>query len=227
MRPRFRLPGILPAVVAACCVLAPPAHSAKTVEPGTKVPSPLKNFEVSAPEFCLGTHLEKESRKDRGSIVFLSDVGQLNRIDFIRLDQAEAGIAAGQDSASKADLNAKVLEALLAGAGSALLAQEPVRLDGTDALFAVATFPRDSAVEYVEWKDGKAVRTRKDSTRGLLIFAKAGFLYRLQCEVGVDFEEMWPGCRYPHKSGPDLTPEERDQAAKTGVQAIYSAMTFQ
>lgn len=73
--------------------------------------------------------------------------------------------------------------------------------------------------------DGRPSRSKEDSIRGLLLFARGGFMYVLQHEVGVSFDRVWP-CGLKSKSGPHLTPEQRSQAAKEGLETFYRTIAF-
>lgn len=187
--------------------------------------SPLKNFEVTPRQYCLGTHMRHENDHDGGSVSFTSDLGELNRIDYFRVRSDLAATLEGPDSASTNGLFRQAIDNLVAENGASVLSESPTDVEGMDAQFAVVRFPKGAVLEASVWKDGKEVREPADSIRGLLVFFRSGYLYILHCEVGIDFASMWPLCEFP-PSGPDLGPVQRDQAARNGVQQLYASIKF-
>ena len=57
--------------------------------------SPLKNFTVAAPNMCLGIKIQTANDKNQGMVSFFSDIGQLNRIDYVRLRRSTRRVGLG------------------------------------------------------------------------------------------------------------------------------------
>ena len=202
------------------------AQETKGIKPGKTYTSPLKNFEVTAPQLCLGTKLQEQQSKAGGMVAFVSDVGQLDRIDYERLNADLVSTIAQADSAVKLALYVEQLNSTVLQPNEAsLLVKEPFKFEQTDALFAVAAFPGGSTLAEASWAEGKMTLERKDSIRGLMVFIRGEFVYVLHHEVGIDFDAIW-SCGLSGQGGPQLTPEERDQVAKEGLQRFYTMIAF-
>jgi len=201
------------------------AQKVKGIKPGKTYTSPLKNFAVVAPEFCLGTKIQQQNDKTGGMVAFLSDAGQLDRIDYQRLNPDLATAIDQADSAERLALYAEVLNSVtLQPSGATLLVKEPITFQQSEALFAVAEFPGGSVLAELTFADGKATPVRKDSVRGLMVFVKGEFVYVLHHEVGIDFDTWF--CDLRGQGGPQLTPEERDHVAREGLQRLYATIAF-
>jgi len=200
------------------------AQEVRGIKPGKTYTSPLKNFTVVAPELCKGTKIQQQHDKTGGMVAFLSDAGQLDRIDYQRMNADLATAIAQADSAVRLALYAEVLNSrLLQPSKANLLAQEALPFEQTEVLFAVAGFPSGSALAELTFADGRATPVRKDSVRGLMVFVKGEFVYVLHHEVGIDLD-TWRGLR--GQGGPQLTPEERDRVAREGLQRLYAKIAF-
>lgn len=117
------------------------ARGADHIKPGKKYTPPLANFTVPAPTFCLGTGIQKDHARDRGMVAFVSDVGQLSRIDYVRLESGQLEAWPGWEASGKRGPYQERLEAFLEQNEARLVEHEPLQLDGAEALFAVAEFP--------------------------------------------------------------------------------------
>jgi len=202
------------------------AQEAKGIKPGKTYTSPLKDFEVTAPKLCLGTKIQQEHDKTGGTVAFVSDVGQIDRIDYERLNADAATTIAQADSAVKLALYVEHLNSTVLQPNKAtLLVKEPFTFEQTETLFAVAEFPGGSALAEATWSEGEMTLERKDSVRGLMVFTRGEFIYVLHHEVGIDFDAIW-SCGLSGQGGPQLTPEERDQVAKDGLQKFYAMIAF-
>lgn len=217
--------GVVGAATAVAMLLSLSVAAAHAKDKVKSFKSPLKNFEVAPPQYCLGTHTQLERDDEAGSVSFTSDLGELNRIDYFRVQGELAATLAGPDSVARNGFFQQAIDNMLAENGAAVLSESPMEVGGVDAHFTVARFPRAAAVESMVWKDGKQVQERADSIRGLLVFFRGGYLYILHCEVGIDFAAMWPLCDFP-PSGPSLEPEQRDLAARNGVEQLYASIKF-
>lgn len=202
------------------------SQDVKSIKPGKTYTSPLKDFEVTAPELCLGTKIQQQSDKNGGMVAFLSDVGQLDRIDFARLDPDVSTSLSESTSEVKQAVYAEHLRStVLEPNEGTIITAEPLVLDETEVLFAVAELPGGSVLESVSFREGEMVSERMDSVRGLVVFAREDVIYVLHHEVGVDFDAIWD-CGLSGMGGPQLTADERDRAAREGLQRLYEAMRF-
>jgi hypothetical protein len=218
---------LLPAVLASSSPLGILyAQEVKDIKPGKTYNSPLKDFEITAPELCLGTKIQQQHDKTGGMVAFVSDVGQLDRIDFERLDANVATTIAQADSSVKLAMYAEHLNStVLQPNNASLLVKELFKMGQTETLFAVAEFPGGGVLEVVTFQEGGMVRERMDSVRGLMVFVRGDVVYVLHHEVGVDFEAIW-NCGLSGQGGPQLTPEERDRVAREGLQKFYATILF-
>jgi hypothetical protein len=206
------------------CTLS--AQDVSSIRPGKNYKSPLGDFEIKAPELCLGTKIQQQHDDTGGMVAFFSDVGQLERIDFARLDPSAVTTLAEADSAVVHTVYAEHLNSTIIQPNDAvLLVTEPMKAGQTESLFAVAQIPGGGVLESVQFRDGKMVSERVDSVRGLLVFARAGVIYVLHHEVGIDFDAIWD-CGLSGQGGPQLTAEERDREARKGVQQLYASIRF-
>lgn len=202
------------------------AQDTKDTKAGKVYESPLNDFEIAAPEFCLGTKVQRQHDENGGMIAFLSDVGQLDRVDFERLDPGVTTSLADADAAMKQTVYAEHLRStLLQPNDASLLATEPLTIGQTEGMFAIAEFPGGGVLEAVTFREGKMVSERMDSVRGLWVFARGDIIYVLHHEVGVDFDAIWD-CGLSGQGGPQLTPEERDLAAREGIERLYGMIRF-
>ena len=202
------------------------AQDAKDTKAGKIYESPLNDFEIAAPKFCLGTKIQQRHDETGGMIAFLSDVGQLDRIDFERLDPSVATSLGVADPVMKQTVYAEHLRSTLLQSNEAsLLATEPLTIGEMQGMFAVAEFPAGGVLEAVTFREGKMVSERMDSVRGLMVFARGDIIYVLHHEVGVDFDSIWD-CGLIGQGGPQLTDEERDLAAKEGIEQLYGMIRF-
>ncbi|TFG66421.1 MAG: hypothetical protein E4H28_01970 [Gemmatimonadales bacterium] len=218
---------LLPAVLAGS-FLPGTLHTqeVKNIKPGKTYTSPLKDFEVTAPDLCFGTKIQQQHDKNGGMVAFVSDVGQLDRIDFERVDANIATTIAQADSAVKLAMYAEHLNSTVVQPNNAsLLVKEPFKMAQTEALFAVAEFPGGGVLEVVKFGEEGMVRERMDSVRGLMVFLRGEILYVLHHEVGVNFDAIGP-CGLSGQGGPELTPEERDRVAREGLQKLYATIIF-
>ncbi len=90
---------------------------------------------------------------------------------------------------------------------SKILSEETVSVDGQDMLFAVVNIPEGSNLFDVK------VRKHLDSTRGLLIFVKNGFVYMLGKQLGI-----------PLSDSKDL--DEIGEPLLEGLKAFYQDIEF-
>lgn len=219
--------GVLVGLLAITCatVHGQRAGRARSFAAGKIYSSPLKNFTVPAPRLCLGTKIQEQHNANRGSVSFFSDVGQLERIDYIRLEPDSARGIIAADSSARYHLYEGRLQGLVQPNSGTVTVEKPLRFADTDMLFALAEFPQGSVIESVTWKDGVMTRKREDSIRGLLVFVHGDFIYVLHHEVGVDFERIWP-CGLDGQGGPALTLEEHEKWAKEGLEKLYQTMVF-
>jgi hypothetical protein len=199
------------------------ADESQKKKAGKTFRSPLKNFSVPVPDLCLGTKTKKDNDKHGGTVAFYSEVGQLLRIDYIRLDSPSMTILREADSASRCDFYKNQLsERLLKPSAATVQAEEVITADSSIMLLTLAFFPKGAVIERAVFSNGHMTREPDDSVRGLLVFVHGEFLYILHNEVGTDFESLWPGCAKSLNSM-----EERLQAAKVTLQEFYRTITFE
>src|SRR5438876_6024177 len=57
-------------------------------KPGQPYVSPLKNFSITVPNYAFGTKVQKSNKGDGGFVVFIGGFGDLERIEYVRVDSA-------------------------------------------------------------------------------------------------------------------------------------------
>lgn len=218
---------LLPAVLILGLPERSPSQEVRNIKPGKTYSSPLKDFKVPAPELCLGTKIQQEHDRNGGMVAFLSDVGQLERIDFERLDPSAVSALARADAAEKLAMYTEHLNSSVIRPNEAtLLVEGPFELEEMEALFAVAEFPGGGVLEKAEFRDGKMVLERVDSVRGLMVFSRGDIIYVLHHEVGTDFEQIW-SCGLEGQGGSGLTEEERNRVAREGLANLHASLRFE
>ena len=197
----MRLPHAWLIVTLAGLLLALPAVPVLAQKPGAMFQSPLKNFAIPVPTLNFGTQVVKRNSKDEGTVSFISGTGDSSRIDYVRLPPNAPSLSNDEQQAGYE----RMLNGLVASnANSAIVVQKPYLLDDVPMLMAVVSFPGGSHV--------MDQRTRKhlDSTRGLLFFARNGFLYVLHEEltdVVFDLGKAPPGVEELTRRAERLLPE--------------------
>jgi hypothetical protein len=183
-----------------------PAHAQK---PGRPFKSPLKNFTVIVPDFPFGTKVEKQNTEDGGTVSFLGPAGHLSRIDYQRLP---VGAVVPADSVELFQLHRQALAALLQANPCSLVADGAHTIDGAATLSAVVAFPAGSHL-----RDAASGR-RMDSVRGVLAFARGGFVYLLHVELAANV--------FNRPNAPPPAVEELRRRAQQFLTGLYRAMTF-
>jgi len=174
-------------------------------KPGQPYVSPLKNFSITVPNYAFGTKVQKSNKGDGGFVVFIGGFGDLERIEYVRVDSAAI---AAQDSATRLLLYEGVLDNVVTANHAQILAAEPLSGPGETQLYALVQFPEASQV--VDGKTGK----RMDSFRGVLVLTRGAFLYMLYVEAGGLFGAGEPG-------------EKQVARGKDAVQRLLGEISFQ
>jgi hypothetical protein len=189
-------------------LLALPAVPLLAQKPGGTFKSPLKNFTIPVPELNFGTRVEKRNSNDEGTVSFISGAGDSSRIDYVRLPPNAPVLSTDEQQAGYE----RMLNGLVtSNANSAIVVQKPYLLDDVPMLMAIVSFPGGSHL--------MDQRTRKhlDSTRGLLFFARNGFLYVL-------YDELTDGAFDLGKAVPGV--EELTRRAERSLPQFYRSITF-
>src|SRR5207249_10758476 len=79
-------------------------------KPGQPYVSPLKNFSITVPNYAFSTKVQKSNMGDGGFVVFICGFGDLERIEFVRVEFA---LSAAQDSAMTLRLYEGALDNIL------------------------------------------------------------------------------------------------------------------
>ena len=185
-----------------------PAVPSLAEKPGQTFQSPLKNFTVPVPKLGSGlsrTVVRKKNSKDEGTVSFIGDTGTVLRIDYTRLPPGTPALTGEEQQAG--------LERWLKGlvesnANSVIVVRKPYVLDDIPMLLAVVSFPGGSPAI------GGAKGKHLDSTRGLLLFVRGGFLYVL-------FDDLVDVAR---RESPGV--EELTKRAERSVPEFYRSITF-
>jgi hypothetical protein len=214
MMPHWRRAGWL--AMALILGLGAPARAQK---PGQTFKSPLKNFTVVVPSLGLGPRVEKQNSKNDGRVGFYSDLGDLLRIDYGRLP---ADVTVPTDSTALHAFHRQPVDALVQASQGVLISERDVVVDGAPMLLAIVAIPGGSPVEVTTQDDqGKPVSKRMDSERGLLVFARGGFVYVLQAELTASVLDIGKA-----KDKPPPTLEEKSATAERMLPEFYRTITF-
>jgi hypothetical protein len=193
------------AVVVGLTLVAGVVHAQR---PGQTFKSPLNDFTVEVPDFPLGTKVQKYHTKDDGLVAFSGGAGNFQRIDYFRIP---ADRPVPTDSAGRHAYYQKLLDALLQEHPNRILAERDDAFDGVMMLHALVALPAGGLM----YDAGRG--TRVDSIRGMLVFARGGFAYVLQDEVGA------PVFNQP---GEVPTTEELARRAESSLPKLYRSITF-
>ena len=177
--------------------------------PGKPFKSPLKNFAIMIPEFPFGTTVQKQNSKEGGTVSFLGVTGAVRRIDYTRLP---TDIALPTDSTELQALYHMALDDLLRANPSSLLTERPYTLDNAVMLLAPVSFPAGSHLQ--DAASGK----RMDSIRGVLIFARGGFMYLLHTELSANVFNRPEELPFPL--------EELNRRVEIFIPELYRSITF-
>src|SRR5207247_4853726 len=90
-------------------------------KPGQPYVSPLKNFSITVPNYAFGTKVQKSNKGDGGFVVFIGGFGDLERIEYVRVDSAAI---AAPDSATRLLLYEGVLDNVVTANHAQILAAE-------------------------------------------------------------------------------------------------------
>ena len=152
--------------------------------------SPLNNFTIELPNW-VGLKIQDQNDNEGGRVSFHDDFGNLWAITYLRLPaNSEATFKDNEkrDSAYSSFLKTYALPSLFSRAsqGTRLLHEEFSGEDQNRVYFAVLSLPEGSPL--VDLKQNK----RLDSVRGLIIFAKYGFIYMVENEMNSVFSKVNP-----------------------------------
>lgn len=152
---------------------------ARAQSPGQIFKSPVKNFTIPVPDFPFGTKVVKQSNKSGGGLVlFWGKDGESQRIDYFKIHDDSP---VPTDSTERHAYFHMLLSALLQEHTAKTLAERNEVLDGVMMLNALVVFTGESQVS-VSHNGGPAERL--DSTRGISVFARGGYVFILQVDVG-------------------------------------------
>lgn len=157
---------------------------------GGRYTSPLKNFSLPVPS-GMGVKIDEAGDDFGGIVSFHDDFGNLRAISYLRLPPEIVEIfddAAQRDFAYRSYLYEALLPEMFVpvSADTKVLHEEFLGQDAEREFLAVINIPEGSAM--MDMGSGK----RFDSTRALLIFETAGFIYTLHYELRGLFQGMLP-----------------------------------
>lgn len=137
--------------------------------------SPLDNFTVPVPK-GIGSNVQPENDKDGGIVAFHDDFGGYRSIFYIRLSPRSIELQKDPE-AHRENLEKFFNEYAMtwlfkpASPGASVLHSEQTQFGEASAYFAIVNLPEGSTMF-----DARAEK-RHDTKRGMLVFARGGFLY--------------------------------------------------
>jgi hypothetical protein len=152
-----------------------------------KYSSPLDNFSLTVPS-GIGMKVTDRGDDNGGMVSFHDDFGNLKAVTYMRLPASVTkGLndPAQRDASYRGYLHSGILPKMFkrVSPNSKVLHEEFLNDDKDREYLAVVDIPGGSPL--VEMNSGK----RLDSTRALLIFETAGFMYALQDEIRGAFQQ--------------------------------------
>jgi hypothetical protein len=185
------------------------AHAAPAwpQRPGKTFESPLKNFSIVVPDLPFGTRVEKRNGKDEGTVAFLGDFGQAQRIDYMRVPAQSPPLA----EAEQQEAYARVVKGLGESKRGEVVADRPYTVDGVSMRLAIVSLPGGSHLA------DQTTRKQLDSVLGVLVLVRNGFLYVLQYEL------VPPAANVGREPVPS---EELNRRAELFLPQMLHAITF-
>jgi hypothetical protein len=186
MSRKIRVSALFCAICALCAAVGC-AGTAVGPRAGELYISPHGNFEVPVPSMGLfgdPPTIEEGSDETGGRIAFHDDTGTLKSITYLKLPPGSDDVLADperREAAVRGFLHDYALPELFrqGDTGAEVLLEEPIGSGLSFEYLAVVRFPEGSVLE--DMVSGK----RLDSTRTLMIFPNAGYMYMLGSDGGM------------------------------------------